>query len=351
MGFFRFGSMLDTTPDHSTVVRQFKLAGDVWPLLAMEKAAGASAAADSGYRPSRPMGGWLCTYGKVGPDGGIVPTVDRDGHIFDAARQIGFIDWNKYMAGGVWNDTHTATVVGLPDNLEFHDGQTALSKAHGKVGFWTTGHLFDRSDPKSWQGLSDEAGKPRAPTPHEFQRADYFWSLSNLLKGTPRPIGLSAEGMMALSQCKKRVLWASMVRAAVCETPVNPDATVEPMIYAVIGRALVGESSDPSPCGKCACPAGSCNVMRKSATGGAVAGAIPQYADGGKVHRSLGSPTAAESVVRNPELRARVLELLQQEYFLDRADAEAWLTDWLRKVSASQPSTPSTQEKDHVRST
>jgi hypothetical protein len=137
---------------------RFKLAGDLWPLQDLRKA-GATA-----WAPTRPLGGWLCTYGHVGPDGGVVPTRDRDGHVFEAARQLGAIDFERYIDRGTWNDTHTPTAVGLPDSLEFHDGTTPLSKAHLKVGFWTTGHLFDRVDPKSWTGLRDGHGEPRGPS-------------------------------------------------------------------------------------------------------------------------------------------------------------------------------------------
>lgn len=337
----------DQTIDMTTAEQRFKLVGDVWPLSTMAKAA------EADWRPSRPFGGWLCTYGKVGPDGGIVPTVDRDGHTFEAARQLGHIDWNRYINGGVWNDTHTPTLVGLPDTLEFHDGTTALSKAHGKVGFWTTGHLFDRQDPKSWTGLVDDRKQPRRPTEFEFQRADYFWELAHLLKGTPRPLGLSADGVMALSPCRKRVLWARMDAAAVCETPVNPDATVEPMVYAVIGRALVGQDQDPRPCGRCSCPPGGCRVLRKASVGkvqgpgdGTASGTvIPQYADAGKVQTALGSPV--EKLLREKDgLRERVLQLIQAEYLMSPADAEEWLRDYLARVAKPQPS----QENDHARS-
>jgi hypothetical protein len=346
VGFSVLGSTIPTE-DHdtteTTTERKFKLVGDVWPLATLAKA-------EDAHKPGRPFGGWLCTYGKVGPDGGIVPTVDRDGHTFEAAKQLGYIDWDTYMKKGVWNDTHSSVVVGLPDTLEFHDGTTELSKGHGKVGFWTTGHLFDRAEPKSWVGLVDKAGQPRRPTETEFARADYFWDLAHLLKGTPRPLGLSADGVMAMSACRKRVLWARMDAAAICETPVNPDATVEPMIYAVLGRALVGETGDPSPCGKCSCPPGGCQVLRKSSVGkvqgpgnGTAGGSvIPQYADAGKIQRSLGSPV--EALIRGgDELRERVLQLLQEEYLLARPDAEEWLRDYLRRVA--QPPQTQTGER------
>lgn len=174
-------------------------------------------------RRSRPMGGWLATYGKIGPTGGIIPTTDRDDQVFEAARSLGQIDWSAYQKGGRWNDTHNeAILVGIPTSLEFHPETSDLAKSHGKVGFFTTGHLFDRADPGSWEGLG------RRPTGEEFQRADYFWGLANLLKGEPRTLALSAHGLMATApDDKSRIVFAIIRQAAVCEVPVNPDATLE----------------------------------------------------------------------------------------------------------------------------
>ncbi len=216
---------------------------------------------------SRMMGGWLTTFGHIGPDGGIVPTIDRDEQTMDAARELGHIDWSAYIKGGRWNDTHVeGCYVGLPETLEFHDGTTELSKAHGKVGFWTTGRLFDRRDPSSWQGLTGADGQPRDPTSHELDRADHFWRVADILKGTPRTLGLSAHGRMALSPCRKRILYCEIPEAAVCELPVNPDATLEPLALARRGGLLelrkgaIG-TFEPTPCGRCSCPPGVCGRL------------------------------------------------------------------------------------------
>jgi len=239
--------------------------GEVVPLV---KSRGA------GWRPTRPLGGWLMTYGKIGPDGGVVPTVDRDDQIMDAARELGHINWEEYIKGGFWNDTHIVgpdgkpIIVGVPTTLEFHAGDTELSKSHGKVGFWTTGHLFDRTDPQSWQKFLPP---DKWPSPGELDRADHFWSLSQLLKGTPRPLGLSAEGSMALSPCRKRVLYAKVTCAAVCEVPVNPDTTLEPMELAFLRKGMVGADA----CRNCKCPKGArCTLAKAVTAGGAGTGAV-----------------------------------------------------------------------------
>jgi len=212
------------------------------------------------WTPTRPLGGWLATYGKIGPDGGIVPTIDRDNQNFQAAGRLGDIDFSEYLQKGLWNDTHNEDrIVGRASTLEFHNGTTELSKAHGKVGFWTTGHLFDRTDPQSWEGLD------YTPSPLEFQRADHFWKLARLLKGTPRPLAFSAHGLMQLSPCRKRIIWAKVRQSAVCETPVNPDATVEPLelarkagIYELLRKGVGGDI-----CGKCRCTT-PCSVLAKA---------------------------------------------------------------------------------------
>lgn len=216
---------------------RFTVHGLVSPMVEpLVKAVGASR-----HRPTRPLAGWLAVYGRRGPHGGIVPTQDRDGHVFEAARSLGQIDWSPYLRSGLWNDTHRKwpeghpkagqhkAIVGLPVMLEFHDGTTALSKAHGKLGFWTAGHLFDRADPNSWELYTDHK-----PSPEDLDRADYYWALSDLLKGLPRPLGISCEGKMALDKATRtKILFAIVENAAVCEIPKNADATLEQMEFAV----------------------------------------------------------------------------------------------------------------------
>lgn len=302
---------MDLTGQH---IERFKIAGAVTPLIGLRKAVGSET---GGWVPTRPMGGWLMTYGKIGPDGGVVPTVDRDGHTAEAARQLGLIDWSGYLKGRRWNDTHSDRVVGLAHTLEFHDGSTDLSKAHRKVGFWTTGHLFDRDDPQSFGDYS--------PTDEELAKADHFWSLAHILQGTPRPIGLSAEGLMALSKCRRRIIYAQVDQAAVCEVPVNPDATLEPMELArllegsplaFLRKGMVGAS----PCGKCSCPPDACRGMFKAVHhAGAVPNVVPEDLEGKAADTAGPSPTE------------RLILRIMQRFEVDRATAMRWLRLYLAR--------------------
>lgn len=228
----------------TTIDRTFAISGGVVPLIKARK--------PGVWVPTRPMGGWAAVYGQIGDDGQVVPSVDRDEQVFEAAGELGRIDWEPYIKGRGWNDTHTDLYVGVGTSLEFHDGSTEMSKSHRKVGFWTAGHLFDRNDPKSWE---DWLPQERWPSPQELDRADFYWQLGQLLKGTPRPLGFSAEGGMMLSPCHKRILKARVDRVSICQVPVGPDATVEPM--EVMGKAVV---SLDAVCGRCACPEGGCQV-------------------------------------------------------------------------------------------
>lgn len=204
----------------------------------------------------RRMAGWVTTYGTIGEDGGIVPTRDREGHTFEAARQLGLIDWTGYLSKGfgVWTHNHKGPRVGIPQTLEFHDGTTDLSRLHRKVGFWTRGHLFERGVPESWALLGEE------PTGEEFDHADECWDLANgLLKGS-RALGFSVEGRMRLSPCRSRILAAKVDRAALLEYPHNPDATAEAMAkgaaFGFLRQGMVGRRQ----CGKCSCPSSGCEL-------------------------------------------------------------------------------------------
>lgn len=271
---------------------------------------------------SRPMKGWLMTYAKIREDGQITETQDREGHTVEAARELGRIDWAPYLKGahpskdgfsGVWNDTHRENVVvGLPDGLAFHDGTTALSKAEGKIGFHTLGHLLNRRDPSSWAGLR------RTPTPEEFERADHFWELAEMLKGSPRPLGLSAHGEMALSPCKKRIIFARVRAAAVCELPQNPDATLEPMEFGrgftggLLRQGMVGAN----PCGACRCPPGACeNLLIKGGDAASIASVVPEDLEGAP------DPLDTEASVRYIVAKHNVPE----------ATARRWIASHLRK--------------------
>lgn len=257
------------------------MAGEILPL--------AKAATESGFVPTRPLGGWMCTYAQIGANGGLVPTQDREGHTFEAAGALGRIDFSSYLAKGKWNDTHRRRgglpdapkiVVGLPTGLEFHDETTELAKAHRKVGWWTEGHLFDRADPRSWTLFGDYE-----PTAEDLQRADHFWTVATMLKGLPRPLGFSAEGKMLVSPCGKRIIWAQVTDNAVCEVPQNPDAVAVPLRLAVpITHSMVGAS----PCDSCRCPPGArCPTLRPA----------PSVA-GGVEERRAAAPDLAELVAQ-----------------------------------------------------
>ena len=246
--------------------------------------------------PARRLAGWLTTYGKLGPDGAVVPTEDRDGQVFEAAKQLGDIDWSAYVRGGLWNDSHRApfpdgswppsapgpvgkaVYVGIGTRLEFHGADSPLAQAHGKVGFFTVGHLWDRTDPSSWQDYTDYT-----PSAEDLDKADEFWRLANILEDAGATLGFSAHGVARLSKCGRRILHAQIVGAAVCTGPRNPDATV------AIAKGLAGDVSldaldparalrgakpavDARPCGRCSCVVGTCMGMVSVAKGsGAVA--------------------------------------------------------------------------------
>jgi len=291
----------------------FTLDGHVWPLLKGRSAA---------LQHTRPMAGWLMTYGKLTADGIVVPTVDREGHVMEAARELGLIDFSDYLRKGVgvWNDTHKPEIiVGLPDTLEFHDGSTAMSKAHGKVGFWTSGHLFDRTDPGSWDGLRDDRGRPRVPTPQEFSRADHFWRLSQLLKGTPRPLALSADGSMWVSRCGGRIVRAKVEAAAVCELPQNPDTTLEPMLMSVAGTPLDFLRPGMVSGEFCRCGDDSCSMSKAVHAGSSsMAAMAPEDLEGSKPDDGVNM--------------ARLVDMVAERFKLSQKDAQRWVADYLKRM-------------------
>ena len=298
--------------------------GEVLPL--------AKAAAD-GFRPTRPLGGWLATYGKIGPNGGVIPTTDRQGHIFEAARAIGLIDFSDYLAKGRWNDTHIGyteetkhlpkVFVGLPTGLEFHGEHTQLAKAHKKVGFWTEGHLFDRTDPRSWTMFGDYE-----PTSADLARADYFWGLATMLKGMPRPLGFSAQGKLLLSPCKKRIIWAKIEHNAVCEVPQNPDASALPLHLAVPeGSFVLPEMVGAIPCADCRCPAGArCKLVDGSK--GVVATSFPVVQD---LEGSTGNKNQLEELI----------DLLVATHGIARSTAMRWARRWSSSTNTPPKETAS----------
>lgn len=309
---------------------------------------------------SRPMGGWLATAGKLDGDGITVPTTDRDGQVFEAVAELGRVDWTPYVQRGVWNDTHNeAVTVGLPDSLAYYDAASEMAAAHGKIGLYTTGHLFDRDDPRSWAGLTDADGVPREPTPREFERADHFWALAGRLAGLPRTLALSAHGRMALSPCGKRIILALIEAAAVCELPKNPDATLEPLRLGVPGAKI---RVTASACGRCRCPAGVCAartdapgswLLRKADALVAAGGpGIVTSSAGGIAGINTGRSDGTRAIVREDLEPAafplapgagdtgdqeRLLRQIQRMYLLDEPAARRWVDIWRSNRTSEGP--------------
>lgn len=335
----------------------FAFNGSVVPLAKGEALSG-------DYRPSRPLGGWLVTYGTINADGTVTPVVDRQGHTFDAAaKALGSIDWTQYLAKGLWNDTHlkdvaswadagtkrSATivdetpthvraqdptnpeqvwelphgsfarekrrrVVGHGMRLEYHDATSPLAKAHGKVGFWTEGHLWDRNDPRSWT-----LAGAYEPTSADLDRADHFWALATMLKGVPRPIGFSADGKMLLSPCGTRIIWARVNESAVCELPQNPHAVALPLELSV---PLGGASVLARACDTCRCPPGARCVPTAAALAKAVTPSAPPVPEDLEpdVHGDTGETTT-------------LIRLIVDRYHVSEAHAKRWVTRYYRNRS------------------
>lgn len=289
---------------------RFSLHGEVTPL--------AKAAAPEGYQPRRALGGWLATYATIGANGGLVPTEDREGHIFEAAKAIGMIDFTAYLRKGIWNDTHEPIYIGVPTGLEFHDEHSELAKAHRKVGFWTEGHLFDRNDPRSWSQFTKYE-----PTSKDLERADYYWTLATMLKGLPRPLGFSAHGDMILSKCKRRIIWASVAENAVCELPQNPYATAHPLRLAV-SQPIRADMIGTNPCATCSCPPGARCPVRPLAKAGGVTHTTPTSQD--LEPASTGDST---SELTENEREEALVQLLVDYHHVSEAQARRWVRTYL----------------------
>jgi hypothetical protein len=308
--------------------RVFTLNGSIEPLMK-------AVAGPQGHKPTRPLGGWLMVYALLGPNGGLHPVLDRENQVMEAASELGRIDWTEYLRKGRWNDTHNENVlVGQGTNLEFHDQHTPLAKAHGKVGFWTSGHLWDPADASSWELYTDHV-----PNPTELRRADEFWTLAQCLKGTPRPLGLSAHGWMELSACKSRILTAGCEAAAVCELPMNPASTVEPMELALRGSPLEWlrkgmVARHDRPCRTCSCPPGAaCLALRK---GLQRADSAPLMTDRLDIESD---DTAVLTKLDRDDPAAKVealIALIQARFFVTRADAVRWVARYLNSEGASR---------------
>lgn len=308
---------------------------------------------DVGHVPTRPLAGWATTYGKLGPDGQVLETVDRDGQVMDAAAEAGRIDWSGYVQGGLWNDMHRAplpdgrmpamargrraTYVGTPRALEFCGATHPLAKAHRKVGYFTAGHLWDRRDPESWRRYGNHL-----PTPEELDRADHYWELADLVKGTDRPIGFSLHGLMATSPCKKRIIYARVNGLALCELPRNPDTTAEaelikafdipegsmPLAQA-IGRSRVG-AAEPPPCGRCACPPGMCGQLLRKATGTAW-DTGPIVSHNVPPHDPAPSPRTTRG--QYEAHRADIVSRMMARYNLREEEANTFFDVWLSTLT------------------
>jgi hypothetical protein len=284
---------------------------------------------DGQWTPTRPVGGWLATWAKIGPNGGIVPTFDREDQWFEAAKALGQIDFSDYLQKGRLNDTHlwdeatnSGIMVGIPTALEYHDETTPLAKAHRKVGWWTEGHLFDRHDPESWTRHGVE------PTAQDLDRSDYYWRLGHLLKGTPRALGISAHGKMLLSPCGKRIIWAKVQHAAVCEIPQNPDSLLYPLRMAVpITRSMIGAS----PCESCACPPGACRDLRKAMTSGTMAAVVPEDLEQSPANH----PTDSDTEIKVERL---VSLLCERNPHATRSEVLGWVRSWLKAKTSNKPS-------------
>lgn len=265
----------------------------------------------------------MIPYGVVGM-GGVTPIRDRDDQLFEAARTIGMIDFSDYLSKGRWNDTHVGytpetkdrppVIVGVPVGLEFHDQESPLSKAHQKVGFWTEGYLWDRHDPQSWI----RAG--HTPTSHELDRADHFWQLATLLKGSPRQIGFSAQGKMLVSPCGKRIIWAKVQHNAVCEVPVNPHAVAVPLNLAVpITRGML----DKPPCDDCRCPPGArCKTLTKGITADSMSPMVTE-----DLEQKTGDELSGSKEELKKKLR-RLAELLAERTGCTLAEALKFVRTW-----------------------
>jgi len=290
---------------------RFRISGPISPVALLAKGLGVEAPS------ARRLAGWVTTYGTIGPDGGIVPTVDRENQIMECASVMGLINWTTYLTKGVgvWNDAHSSRRVGMPESLEFHDGTTDLSRAHGKVGFWTTGSLFDRANSASWVGLPDR------PSDVEFERADYYWALGNELRKGPRTLAFSVEGTMTVSSCGHRIIRACVDEAAVLEYPYNPDSTAEVLAKGLSFEFLQkGMSIEP----RCSCVdcSGDSELLVK--------GIMSAAATPGLLGMSPGATKSVagqiETVQQDPRF-ARLVQVYMKNYRLDEAKARAKLIE------------------------
>jgi len=138
--------------------------------------------------------------------GGFLTTnrVDREGQSIVGAIVEGNLNTKPYEEYGLWNDNHSQVTVGHPYLLRFEKGR----------GYYTEGKLL--------------------PNIHDgglaVERANYYWGLAKALregKGE-RTLGLSVEGKIdSISPCRSKIYKATIIKAAVCEIPMNPDCQLQ----------------------------------------------------------------------------------------------------------------------------
>jgi hypothetical protein len=313
---------LDWQLEGDARVIPFRIDGEVTPITVE-----VMAKAVHGKRvPSRPLAGWLMVYATLGAKGEPVVLKDRQGHVHEAAKELGHIDWTPYLEKGSWIDNHRwlhpdgrlaewgtrpegggRVHVGRAHSLAFHDGSTPLSLSHRKIGYFTSGELYDRKDPASWTGLG------RVPTPYEFERADHYWDLAHMLMGTPRSLCFSADGVMALSKDEAKLMWARVNHAGVCEIPQHPATTAQPMTMGV----PTGLSRTPIEIMEMAM------ATDTAIRGHGVLTAGYQQLPAGLDPAKPGRTTLSEQV-------ERLIQTIMDRFQTDRASAERWVRAYVK---------------------
>lgn len=299
------------------------LSGSLAPLEKMARAAPA-------HIPARRLGGWATVWALLGADGQLRPVVDRDGQTMDCAAELAGIDWSAYLrqGRGFWNASHDWMLpkpqrgppgdrrlkIGIGTALEFHDAASTRAQQEGKVGWWTSGHLWDPDDPESWRLYTDYV-----PTANDLKLADHFWRVAQQLTDADRVLGFSVDGRMRPSPCGNRIIWAGVGEVALAEVPNNPAATVEVLEKAHDGSAelvpglrpgQIGRDETPPACGDCRCGPRACGLLRKSFA----ADAAPMAPE------SFGA-TARASDAGPATPRARLQAALVNRYSLDEPTA------------------------------
>lgn len=304
------------------------------------------------------MAGWATVWAQIMPDGRLVPVIDRDDQTMDCAAELAGIDWSSYLARGrgFWNDSHKGGIpgnraikVGIGRILQFHDADSPFAQEHGKVGWWTAGHIWDRDDPASWQLYTDYI-----PTSADLGRADAFWNVSQRLDGLNRPLGFSVDGRMRTSPCGRRIIWARVEEIAVAIGPSNPACTVEPVLAKSVGDdglaflrpGLIGRDETPAACGACSCGPNACGLRRLAKSMAAdVAPLAPESRSGVDVPQSVppdgpagpSSPSSADvptSVVR------RLMRRLRNRYGIAEPRAIRALQHFLARRGLAQNGEP-----------